>query len=467
MGRMKKQQLYTRLGPDVVERIVRRFNDGDMTAGDAIASLGISRAQLYNLRTRWLAAGKSASFLGRSGGDHTSDWPKECVDYLETLIQASREDGPNFELYADELARKFGFSRDRSSVRRYCERNLMPLMRSVFPVERKAVGDGYRRWERECYGELYQHDSTPRHIWGAPGDVQSIILTLDDAARQMVAHRICERETLLEHFAMLEPSFLRYGVPESLYTDGFKMFGKEGEDLCSQFGRMCRALDINHMIAPTPQAKGKIERAMRTFQHRLVVVLTAAGVDSPARANEVAGEHIDFWNSTHANEETGEIPDARARRLVESGKSRLRPVTSEKVLRLFMSMHVPRRVELGCRVEFMGRKWKVAKTLKKTVWLAVRNAFRRKASRRGGPFQKRSACESPPTLSRRPACRSETMPSDRTLQTRRTLPKAGHGELLAERRTENTTTARRWQPLARRSPTLRARDCLILLTPKV
>jgi len=372
MGRMKKQQLYTRLGPDVVERIVRRFNDGDMTAGDAIASLGISRAQLYNLRTRWLAAGKSASFLGRSGGDHASDWPKECVDYLETLIQASREDGPNFELYADELARKFGFSRDRSSVRRYCERNLMPLMRSVFPVERKAVGDGYRRWERECYGELYQHDSTPRHIWGAPGDVQSIILTLDDAARQMVAHRICERETLLEHFAMLEPSFLRYGVPESLYTDGFKMFGKEGEDLCSQFGRMCRALDINHMIAPTPQAKGKIERAMRTFQHRLVVVLTAAGVDSPARANEVAGEHLDFWNSTHANEETGEIPDERARRLVESGKSRLRPVTNEKILRLFMSRHVPRRVELGCWVEFMGRKWKVAKTLKKTVWLAVR-----------------------------------------------------------------------------------------------
>ena len=202
--------------------------------------------------------------------------------------------------------------------------------------------------------------------------MQSIILTLDDAARQMVAHRICEREALLEHFAMLEPSFLRYGIPESLYTDGFKMFGKEGEDLCSQFGRMCRALDINHMIAPTPQAKGKIERAMRTFQHRLVVVLVAAGVDNPARADEVAGEHIDFWNSTHENEETGEIPDERARRLVESGKSRLRPVTNEKILRLFMSRHVPRRVELGCWIEFMGRKWKVAKTLKKTVWLAVR-----------------------------------------------------------------------------------------------
>ena len=369
---MKKQQLFTRIGPEAVERIVRRFNDGEMTAGDATVSLGISRAQLYNLRTQWLAAGKSASFLGRSGGDHSEEWPKECVDYLTTLIQASRDDGPNFELYADELARKFGFSRDRSSVRRYCESHLMSVMRDVFPVERKESGDGYRRWERECYGELFQHDSTPRHIWGESWEKQSIMLTLDDATRQVVAHRVCERETLLEHFAMLERSFLRYGIPEALYTDGFKMFGKEGEDLCSQFGRMCRAFEIRHMVAPTPQAKGKIERAMRTFQHRLVVVLAAAGVDSPARADEVAGEHIDFWNATHANEETGEIPDERVRRLVEVGKSRMRPVANEKVLRLFMSQHIPRRVELGCRVEFMGQRWRIAHTLKKTVWIALR-----------------------------------------------------------------------------------------------
>ena len=372
IGHMKKQQLYTRLGPDVVERIVRRFNDGDMTAGDATAALGICRAQLYNLRTQWLAVGKSASFLGRSGGDHAGEWPKECVDYLTTLIQASRDDGPNFELYADELARRFGFVRDRSSVRRYCERNLMALMRSVFPVERKKAGDGCRRWECESYGELYQHDSTPRHVWGAPSEMQSIMLTLDDATRQVVAHHVCERETLLEHFAMLERSFLRYGIPESMYTDGFTMFGKEGEDLCSQFGRMCRAFGIRHMVAPTPQAKGKIERAMRTFQHRLVVVLTAAGVDNPARADEVTREHIDFWNARHENEETGEIPDERARRLAESGRSRMRRVTDEKVLRLFLSRHVPRRVELGCRVDFMGRKWRIAHTLKKTVWLAVR-----------------------------------------------------------------------------------------------
>ena len=369
---MKKQQLYSRLGPEATERVIRRFCDRDMTIADAVAALGVSRSRVYDLRTRWLASGKTADFLRASGGDHVKDWPSEAVEHLGTLIQASGDDGPNFELYADELSRRFGFVRDRSSVRRYCEKHFMALMRSVFPMERRKPADRYRRWEARCFGEIYQHDSTPRHIWGPKGASQSVILSLDDASRKVMAQRVCERETLLEHFAMFEDSFLRYGLPESFYTDGFTMFGKEGEDLCSQFGRMCRALGINHMIAPTPQAKGKIERSMRTFQHRLVVVLRAEGADCASKANAVAREHIDFWNRTHVNEETGEIPDERVSRLCSEGKMRIRGIPNERFLRVFLSKHVSRRVELGCSIEFMGCKWRIARTLRKTVCVAVR-----------------------------------------------------------------------------------------------
>ena len=369
---MKKQQLYTRLGPDVVERIIRRFNDREISIVEAMDALGVSRPQVYNLRTQWLAAGKDASFLGASGGDRREAWPGAAVEHLEKLIQASRDDGPNYELYADELARVDGFVRDRSSVRKYCEKHLMPLMRSVFPMERKKPSERHRRWESSSYGALWQHDSTPRHIWGAEGEQQYIILSLDDASRKIMASRVCERETLFEHFAMSEIAFRRYGLPECFYTDGFTMFGKEGVDLCSQFGRMCRAFGISHRVAPTPQAKGKIERAMRTFQHRLVVILRAEGVDGERRANEVAAQHIDHWNATHECDETGEIPDVRVARLIGEGKSVMRPAPNDKVLRLFLSKHIPRRVEMGCRIDFMGRKWNIAKTLRKTVWLAIR-----------------------------------------------------------------------------------------------
>ena len=369
---MKKQQLYTRLGPDVVERVIRRFNEREMSLQDAVDALGIGKTQVYNLRTQWLAAGKNASFLGASGGDHKQAWPEAAVEHLKTLIEASKDDGPNYELYSDELARKCGFVRDRSSVRKFCEKNLMPLLRSTFPVERKKPKDKYRRWEAASFGEIYQHDSTPRHIWGPSDAQQHVILSLDDASRKVTAQRVCERETLLEHFAMIEESILRYGRPENYYTDGFTMFGKEGEDLCSQFGRMCRALGINHLVAPSPQAKGKIERAMRTFQHRLVVVLKAECVDCEGSANIVAREHCDFWNASHMSEETGVIPDIRVHDLIEAGKSRMRPVEDERRLKLFLSQHIARRVESGRYIEFDGREYRIPKTFKQYVWLALR-----------------------------------------------------------------------------------------------
>ena len=334
--------------------------------------LQLGKSQVYRLRTQWLNSRKSAVFLGVSGGDHAENWPPECIAHLRTLIEASRDDGPNFGLYADELARKFGFRRDRSNVRKYCMRNLMPLMRSVFSLERPSRPQSFRRWEREGYGELYQHDSTPRHIWGPRDANQNIIIALDDAMRKVMACRVCERELITEHFTMLEESFLRYGLPEAIYTDAFSMFGHEGEDVKSQFGRMCRALGINHLVAPSPQAKGKIERAMRTFQHRLVVVLRAEWADTPERANDVSARHCDFWNAHHVNEETGSIPDELAARLTAEGRCRLRPAPEPRTLRLYLSQYVARRVESRNRIEFMGRTWPIAPTGKQYVWLAVR-----------------------------------------------------------------------------------------------
>ena len=68
---MKKQQLKTRLGTEATERIVRRFNDGEVSLVEAQEMLGIGKSQAYNLRTKWLASKKSADFLGVSDGDHT------------------------------------------------------------------------------------------------------------------------------------------------------------------------------------------------------------------------------------------------------------------------------------------------------------------------------------------------------------------------------------------------------------
>ena len=290
-SRMSRQQLFNRIAPDVIARVLREWNDGSISAQAATAALDVSRPQLYRLKTKWLAQGKTDVLLiGVSGGDHGADWPSECVEHLERMLLASGGHGPNYELYADELERKFGFRRDRSNVRKYCESHFAKLLHRVFPIERRPE-EHMRRWARENFGELVQHDSTPLHLWGEAGSRQSIIISKDDATRNVLACRVCERETVVQHFAALEQMIAHVGVPEELYTDGFTMFGAAGVDLRAQFGRACRALGILHGIAPTPQAKGKIERNMRTFRHRLAVVFRTEGVADESHANEVAFEH--------------------------------------------------------------------------------------------------------------------------------------------------------------------------------
>ena len=101
--------------------------------------LDVSRLQLYRLRTAWFSSGKKRAVApGVSGGDHAADWPKDCVDPLATMLEASGDHGPDYVLYADELERLFGFRRDRANVRKYCEVHMEKLLRKLFSVDRWA-----------------------------------------------------------------------------------------------------------------------------------------------------------------------------------------------------------------------------------------------------------------------------------------------------------------------------------------
>ena len=54
------------------------------------------------------------------------------------------------------------------------------------------------------------------------------------------------------------------GGATALYTDGLSLFGHkstaEGRDPKSEFQRALTALGVSHLVAPNPQAKGRIER---------------------------------------------------------------------------------------------------------------------------------------------------------------------------------------------------------------
>ena len=111
---------------------------------------------------------------------------------------------------------------------------------------------------------------------------------------------------------MLREIIDHHGVPLALYSDRHGIFHRstnEPETIAeqlrgrrdpTQFGRALQELDIRLIMAHTPQAKGRIERAWGTFQDRLVSELRLAGASTIEQANKVLWDFIPRYNERFA-----------------------------------------------------------------------------------------------------------------------------------------------------------------------
>ena len=97
----------------------------------------------------------------------------------------------------------------------------------------------------------------------------------------------------------------QWGIPLALYSDrhaAFKYNARRVPVLAesTQFARVIRELGINQIFALSPQAKGRVERMMETFQDRLVTELRLAGASTIGEADEALQEFLPRFNAQFA-----------------------------------------------------------------------------------------------------------------------------------------------------------------------
>lgn len=80
----------------------------------------------------------------------------------------------------------------------------------------------------------------------------------------------------------------------------------------TQFGRALEELDIDLICANSPQAKGHVERANRTFQRRLIRETRLLNISSMTAANEYLAEFMTDHNSRFAVAAASEMNAHRA-----------------------------------------------------------------------------------------------------------------------------------------------------------
>ena len=116
-------------------------------------------------------------------------------------------------------------------------------------------------------------------------------------------------------------TIVEHGLPGAIYRDGHSAFAPsnparhplaDDEPALSQVGRALVELDIDSILAGSPQAKGRIERLWGTFQDRLVVELRLAGVVDRAGANAFLAAFLPRFNARFAVPALDPVPAWRA-----------------------------------------------------------------------------------------------------------------------------------------------------------
>src|ERR1022692_267285 len=258
------------------------FRAGELKVKAAIEQLGLARTRFYEVYGDYLQAcaqhQQSTWTPGVSGGDHGPDWPAE-VDALLHKRLGSKPPA-SYSFAASEVLRKCHFKVDRAQVRRWASQHSL-----AHPKPNRGPSAPVRRWQRSRIGELWQLDATP-HRW-FPNSPQSfpMINMLDDCSRVFTGSKIYERELLLAYLDFLPTAFTEHGIPLEIYVDYHSLFFTYDPHALTQLGQALHFYGISFRYAPTPQAKGKVERSHFFWQERLPAYFASEQISDIDQAN--------------------------------------------------------------------------------------------------------------------------------------------------------------------------------------
>jgi hypothetical protein len=220
-------------------------------------------------------------------------------DYVVEIIRANYHDfGPTFA--AEKLADLHEINVSKETLRKW----MIDAGIWESRIERKKRVHQPRK-RRECFGELIQIDGSLHWWFEDRGPRCSLLVFIDDATSKIVQLRFAPSENTFDYFHATKAYIDQYGKPTAFYSDKHTVFRtpktarKTGNGM-SQFGRALHDLNIDIICANSPQAKGRVERANKTLQDRLVKELRLRNISTLEAANAYVPTFVEAFNAKFA-----------------------------------------------------------------------------------------------------------------------------------------------------------------------
>ncbi len=271
--------------------VLRQIEQGRLSTSAAARQVGLSARQMRRLLRRFRQGGDGAVVHRARGRPSNHQLPAALK--ARVLARATEPQYHDFgpTLLAEHLARDPTIGPlHPATLRQWL------LAAGRWTARPRRLRHRRRRERRAAWGELVQMD-TSIHRWleGRSPEPIVLIALLDDATSRLFA-RFVPRDTGAANRQLLVDYLTRFGRMGALYTDRASHFEPhfsqkaralaEAPAAQSLIQHALAGLDIELILARSPQAKGRVERLFQTLQDRLLKELRVAGVATLPAANQ-------------------------------------------------------------------------------------------------------------------------------------------------------------------------------------
>src|SRR5208283_3098486 len=287
-------------------KVIENAVGGRLSVREASRLLQLSERQVQRLKRRYQP--DSVGWVQHGNRGRSMPWALSSSQrQLILRLARGKYQGFNDSHLCEKLNREENLAVSRETVRL-----LLRAAKLASPQKRRPRQYRSRRPPRPRFGMMVLTDAS-RHDWlQGRGPALTLIAFQDDATSQILAaHFQLEAENTLGYLRALRSMIATYGIPLSLYRDRHSIFQRNdahwtlaeqlaGKQSPTQLGRALDQLGIQQIPAYSPQAKGRIERAWRTCQDRLVSELRLARATTLEQANAVLDRFCADYNQRFA-----------------------------------------------------------------------------------------------------------------------------------------------------------------------
>jgi transposase len=270
-------------------RVVARVIDRRLSQRDAARQLGVTARTVRRLCRVYEAHGPAGLVSQSRGRRSNRQTPDELRRSAAALLTAHYADfGPT--LATEKLVEVHGFEVSVPTVRKW----MTEL--GLWKPRNRRLAIHQPRHRRACRGELIQSDGSD-HNWFEDRAPRAVLLVfVDEATSELMEVRFVEGETTFGYFECVQRYLQQHGRPVAFYSDKASIFRVNLKDHggtgLTQFGRAMQDLNIDVLCANSAPAKGRVERANRTLQDRLVKELRLQGISDIVAANDFLDAHF-------------------------------------------------------------------------------------------------------------------------------------------------------------------------------